>query len=57
MTTRHGCYLGILLVLLAVGWRAPGLSHKAEEGERLSKIGPAPAFTLTAQDGQSALAQ
>jgi protein SCO1/2 len=39
-----------------VGWRAPGLSHKpdhkAEEGARLSKIGPAPAFTLTAQDGR-----
>jgi protein SCO1/2 len=50
--TRHGWYLGILLVLLAVGWRAPVLGHKAEEGEQLSKIGPAPAFTLTAQDGR-----
>jgi protein SCO1/2 len=35
-----------------VGWRAPGLSHKAEEGQRLSKIGPAPEFTLTVQDGR-----
>jgi protein SCO1/2 len=52
VTTRHGRYLGILLVLLAVGWRTPGLGHKAEEGQRLSKIGPAPAFTLTAQDGR-----
>jgi protein SCO1 len=52
VTTRHGCYLSILIILLVIGWRAPGLSHKAEEGERLSKIGPAPAFTLTAQDGQ-----
>jgi protein SCO1/2 len=42
----------MLIVLLVVGWRAPGLSHKGEEGERLSKIGPAPAFTLTAQDGR-----
>jgi protein SCO1 len=42
----------MLIVLLVVGWRSPGLSHKAEEGERLSKIGPAPAFTLTTQDGQ-----
>jgi protein SCO1 len=50
--TRHGWYLCIFIVLLAVGWRTPGLSHKAEEGERLSKIGPAPAFTLTAQDGR-----
>jgi protein SCO1/2 len=52
VTTRRGWYLSILCVLLVIGWRAPGLSHKAEEGERLSKIGPAPAFTLTAQDGQ-----
>ncbi|MGH8064403.1 MAG: SCO family protein [Candidatus Entotheonellia bacterium] len=51
MITRYGRYLGILLVLLAVGWRAPVLSHKAEEGERLSKIGPAPVFSLTTQDG------
>jgi protein SCO1/2 len=52
VTTRYGWYLGTLIVLLAVGWQAPGLSHKAEEGERLSKIGPAPEFTLTAQDGR-----
>jgi protein SCO1 len=52
VSTRHGWYLYILIMLLAVGWWAPGLSHKAEEGERLSKIGPAPAFTLTAQDGR-----
>jgi protein SCO1/2 len=52
VTTRHGCHLSLLIILLAVGWREPGLSHQAEEGERLSKIGPAPAFTLMAQDGQ-----
>jgi protein SCO1 len=50
--TRHGRYLGILFVLLMVGWRSPVLSHKAEEGERLAKIGPAPEFTLTAQDSR-----
>jgi protein SCO1 len=50
--TRHGWYLCMFIVLLVVGWRASGLSHKPEEGERLSKIGPAPAFTLTAQDGR-----
>jgi protein SCO1/2 len=42
----------MLIALLVLGWRVAGLSHKAEEGERLSKIGPAPAFALTAQDGQ-----
>jgi protein SCO1 len=49
---RHAWYLGILLVLLIVGWRAPAPGHKAEEGARLSKIGPAPAFTLTTQDSR-----
>jgi protein SCO1/2 len=52
LSTSYGRYLGILFVLLAVGWRIPGLAHKVEEGARLSKIGPAPAFTLTAQDGR-----
>jgi protein SCO1 len=52
VTTRDSWYLGILLVLLALGWRTPGLAHKAEDGTSLSKIGPAPAFTLTAQDGR-----
>jgi protein SCO1/2 len=52
VTTRRGWCLGVLCVLLVIGWRAPGLSHKAEEGERLSKIGPAAAFALTAQDGR-----
>ena len=52
MITKHSWYVGILLVLLMVGSRTPGLAHEAEEGIRLSKIGPAPAFTLTAQDGR-----
>jgi protein SCO1 len=42
----------MLFILLLVGWWAPVLSHRAEEGERLSKIGPAPAFELTTQDGR-----
>jgi protein SCO1/2 len=52
VTTRYGWYLRLLVVLLVLGWRAPGLSHKADEGERLSTIGPAPEFTLIAQDGR-----
>jgi protein SCO1/2 len=51
VTARQTWCLGILFVLLVVGGRTPGLGHKAEEGERLSVIGPAPAFTLIAQDG------
>jgi protein SCO1/2 len=50
--TTRGRYLGLLFVLLVVGWRTPALTHKAEESARLSKIGPAPAFTLTTQDGR-----
>ena len=52
MSKRHTGCLAMLLVLLVVGWGAPALSHKAAEGERLTKIGPAPAFTLTTQDSQ-----
>ena len=52
MTSKPGRYLILLFVLLVAGWRTPGLAHKAAEGERLSKIGPAPAFELTAQDGR-----
>jgi protein SCO1 len=52
VTTNRGWYVGILFVLLSVGWWTPGLAHKAEEGARLSKIGPAPAFILTDQDGR-----
>lgn len=44
--------MGVLLVLLVVGWPAPGPSHQSEEGQRLATIGPAPPFTLTAQDGR-----
>jgi protein SCO1 len=49
---KHRWYLSLLIVLVMLGWRASGLSHKVEEGERLSKIGPAPEFILTAQDGR-----
>jgi protein SCO1 len=51
MHTPSPWYMGLCIVLLAVGWQTPGLSHKAREGGRLSKIGPAPEFTLTTQDG------
>lgn len=37
--------------LAAVAWLAPGLSHPTTPAERLRKIGPAPEFTLTSQDG------
>ena len=52
MTSKPGRCLILLFVLLVAGWQTPGLAHKAAEGERLSKIGPAPAFELTTQDGR-----
>jgi protein SCO1/2 len=44
-------YTALLLVLAAVAWPVSGLGHQAGKDERLSRIGPAPAFSLTAQDG------
>jgi protein SCO1/2 len=40
------------LTLVVAGWAAPGMGHEDREHARLSKIGPAPDFTLTTQDGQ-----
>ena len=44
--------LGLSIVLAAVTWPASWASHPAKEGVQLSEIGPAPEFSLTAQDGR-----
>ena len=41
----------VLAALVVFAWPALGLSHPAKKDERLSKIGPAPDFVLTSQDG------
>jgi len=41
------------LTLVVAGWVATGMAHEDDKHARLSKIGPAPDFTLTTQDGQS----
>jgi protein SCO1 len=41
----------LLLVLAAVAWPSSGPGHPAGNNQRLSRIGPAPGFSLTAQDG------
>ncbi len=41
----------MLVVLATLAWSAPTPGHEAKGDARLSKIGPAPAFTLTTQDG------
>jgi protein SCO1/2 len=49
VSRRTGQYRRILVVV-ALGWLLPGCSY-AGEGEALPRIGPAPAFTLTTQEG------
>ena len=39
--------------MVVAGWVAPGMGHDDVKHARLSKIGPAPEFTLTNQDGKS----
>ena len=40
-----------LVVVAALGGAAPALAHEAKSDARLSRIGPAPEFGLTTQDG------
>lgn len=40
------------LTLVVAGWAGPVMTHEDGKRARLSKIGPAPDFTLTNQDGQ-----
>jgi protein SCO1/2 len=47
---RAGQYVRILGVVAAFGWLIAGFSHAGED-EALPRIGPAPAFTLTTQEG------
>ena len=41
--------VGAIIILALLAW--PALAHDAAHDERLPAIGPAPAFSLTAQDG------
>ena len=50
MSLRAGQYVRILVVGATLGWLLPVCSH-AGEGEALPRLGPAPAFTLTTQEG------
>jgi len=52
MNTRDVCPIGMLFFLMSVAWLTPTPSQGAQNDEILSKIGPAPAFTLTTQDGK-----
>lgn len=51
MFLRSGWCIGLLVTLAVGGWLRPVFSHTAEEGASLPQRGPAPAFTLTTQEG------
>ena len=53
MKTRNACRLGVFLLLAAFPWPTHVLGHNTKDNQRLSKIGPAPEFTLTAPEGAS----
>ena len=40
------------MLLVALSWPLEVLCHDTKDNQRLSKIGPAPVFTLTNQDGK-----
>jgi protein SCO1/2 len=52
MNRRNACGLGVILLLAALSWPTDVLCHESRDNQRLSKIGPAPEFTLTKQDGK-----
>jgi protein SCO1/2 len=52
MKTWNACCVGILILSTAVSWPMNVLCHESKDDQRLSKIGPAPEFTLTKQDGK-----
>ena len=52
MKIRSVCPIAVFVLATALGWPMNALCHDARKDERLSKIGPAPEFTLTNQDGK-----
>src|SRR5215469_10705651 len=50
MGWRRAWCVAMLAGLAAVGWAQLAAGHEANADTRLSKIGPAPEFTLTTQD-------
>ena len=48
---RRRVTVAVLVALTMVTGSTLAMAHKAKEGGRLAKIGPAPGFTLTSTDG------
>jgi protein SCO1 len=49
---RNCTLVAILTLLTTLAWLTDASCHDTKENQRLSKIGPAPEFTLTNQDGK-----
>jgi protein SCO1/2 len=52
MKTSNAAQIGVFILLAALSWPTDVLCHESKDNQRLSKIGPAPEFTLTQQDGK-----
>src|SRR5215471_21319461 len=50
MGRRRAWCVAMVAALAAVGWASPATGHEVKADAQLSKIGPAPEFTLTTQD-------
>jgi protein SCO1 len=48
----NACHTAVFILSAALSWPTNVLGHDSRDNQRLSKIGPAPAFTLTQQDGK-----
>jgi len=52
MMTWNFRHIGVFILLTALSWPTDILCHDIRDYQHLSKIGPAPEFTLTQQDGR-----
>jgi len=52
MMGRHGRRVAALVLFLAHSFASDASCHESRDDQQLSKIGPAPEFTLTKQDGK-----
>jgi len=52
MKAWNACYIAVFTLLTAVSWPMDAPCHESKDNQRLSKIGPAPEFTLTNQQGR-----
>lgn len=52
MKSWNACRIVVLILLASLAWLTDASCHESRDNQRLSKIGPAPDFTLTKQDGK-----